>query len=97
MKNKEKHHTVGTFPKSNRKIVERGKIGTLYTQIYDLSLFWLVTSTSIKSCGVKYSLDMPNWLIKMYTLQIKHKYKFIDFNISSSSDVHDQRGTISDL
>jgi len=53
MKNKEKHHTVGTFPKSNRKIVERGKIGTLYTQIYDLSLFWLVTGTSIKSCGVK--------------------------------------------
>jgi hypothetical protein len=25
MKNKEKHHTVGTFPKSNRTIVERGK------------------------------------------------------------------------
>jgi hypothetical protein len=53
MKNKEKHHTVGTFPKSNRTIVERGKIGTLFTQIYDLSLFWLVTGISIKSCGVK--------------------------------------------
>jgi hypothetical protein len=26
MKNKEKHHTVGTFPKSNRKIPERGQI-----------------------------------------------------------------------
>jgi hypothetical protein len=44
MKNKEKHHTVGTFPKSNRTIVKRGKIGTL---------FWLVTGISIKSWGVK--------------------------------------------
>ena len=33
----------------------------------------------------------------MNTLKKKHKYEFIDFNISSSSDVHDQRGTISDL
>jgi hypothetical protein len=53
MKNKEKHHTVGTFPKSNRTIVKRGKIGTLFTQIYDLSLFWLVTGISLKSGGVK--------------------------------------------
>ena len=34
MKNK-KYHTVGTVPKSNRKIVERGKIDTLSTQIHD--------------------------------------------------------------
>jgi hypothetical protein len=30
MKNK-KYHTVGTIPKYNRKIVERGKIDTLNT------------------------------------------------------------------
>ena len=31
LKNK-KYHTVGTGPKSNRKIVENGKIDTLNTQ-----------------------------------------------------------------
>ena len=54
MKN-EKYHTVRTFSKSNRKIVERGKIDTPNTQILDLSLFWLDTGTSIKSGGVKTS------------------------------------------
>jgi len=37
MKNK-KYHTVGTVPKSNRKIVERGKVYTPNTQIHDRSL-----------------------------------------------------------
>jgi hypothetical protein len=32
---KQKYHNVGTVPKSNRKIVERGKIDTLYTEIDD--------------------------------------------------------------
>jgi len=31
-----KHHTVGIVPKSNRKIIERGKINTHNTQIHDL-------------------------------------------------------------
>ena len=44
MKNK-KYHTVGTFPKSNRKILEMGKIDTLnthilYIYIHDCSLSW---------------------------------------------------------
>ena len=34
----EKYHTVGTGPKSNRKIVERGKIDNPNTQIHDRSL-----------------------------------------------------------
>jgi len=34
MKNK-KYHTAGTVSKSNRKIIERGKIGTPNTQIHD--------------------------------------------------------------
>jgi len=42
MKNK-KYHTVGTVPKSNRKIVERGKIDIPNTQIYDRSFSWLGT------------------------------------------------------
>ena len=36
MKNIE-YYTVGTFPKSNKKIVERGKIDTSDTQIHDHS------------------------------------------------------------
>ena len=34
MKNK-KYHTVGTIPKSNIKIIERGKIDTTNIQIHD--------------------------------------------------------------
>jgi len=30
-----KYHIVRTFPKSNRKIIERGKIDTPNTQIHD--------------------------------------------------------------
>jgi hypothetical protein len=47
----EKHniyHTVRTFPKSNRKIVERSEIDTTNTQIHDHSLSCLGTCTSIK-------------------------------------------------
>jgi len=47
MKNK-KYHTVETVLKSNRKIVERGKIDTTNTQRHDRSLSWLGTGTSIK-------------------------------------------------
>jgi hypothetical protein len=44
MKNKN-YHTVGTFPKFNRKFVEKGRIDTPSTYIY---LSWLGTGTSIK-------------------------------------------------
>jgi hypothetical protein len=37
MKNK-KYHTVGTVPKYNIKIVERGKIDTFNTHIHEHSL-----------------------------------------------------------
>jgi len=40
----ENYHTVGTVPKSNRKIVEKD---TTKTHI-DFSLYWLDTDTSIK-------------------------------------------------
>ena len=49
----QKYHSVGTFPKSNSKIVERCKIDTPNTQIHDRSLSWLGTGTPIKSGGVK--------------------------------------------
>ena len=35
MKNKKYHAAVGTVPKFNRKIVERGKIYTTIAQIHD--------------------------------------------------------------
>ena len=49
-----KYHTVGTIPKSNRKIVEKGKLDTCTgcsTNIYDSSLSWLGNGTSIKQNG----------------------------------------------
>ena len=49
MKNNE-YHTSGTIPKSNIKIVERGKFDTINKQIRGLSLFWLCTAISI-ICG----------------------------------------------
>jgi len=51
--NNKKYHTVGIIPKSNIKILERGKIDTSNTQIHDRSLSLLGTDTSIKSGGVK--------------------------------------------
>ena len=53
MRNKNKIHTVGTLPKSNRKIVERRKIDNLNTQIHDRSLSRLGTYTLRKSAVVK--------------------------------------------
>jgi hypothetical protein len=44
---------VGTIPKSNIKIIERGKIDTPNIQIHDRSLSWISTGISIKSGGVK--------------------------------------------
>jgi len=52
MKNK-KNNNVGTVPKSNRKMVEIGKITTHDTQIHDYSLSWLGTGIPIKCGGVK--------------------------------------------
>jgi hypothetical protein len=43
---------VGTIPKFNRKIVEKGKTDTSNTQMDDGSLFWLDTGTSIKYSDV---------------------------------------------
>jgi hypothetical protein len=47
-----KYHTVGTVPKYNRKIVERGKIDTFNTHLHERSLS-LGICTAIKSGGVK--------------------------------------------
>ena len=43
-----KYHTVGTIPKSDIKIVERGKMDTPNTQMVDGLLSWLDTGTSMK-------------------------------------------------
>ena len=49
---KQKYNNVGTVPKSNRKMVEIGKITTHNTQIHDYSLSWLGTGILIKCGGV---------------------------------------------
>ena len=41
------YHTAETILKSNRQIVDQGKIDTLNTQIHDCSLSCLGTGTSI--------------------------------------------------
>jgi hypothetical protein len=50
---KKKYHAVGTVHESTRKIVERDKIDTTNTHIYDLSMFWLETGISMQSVGVQ--------------------------------------------
>ena len=49
---KPKYHTVGTVPKSNRKIIETGEVDTPNTQRLDTSLSWLCTGTSIRKWRV---------------------------------------------
>ena len=54
--NEKKYHTVGSAPKSNRKIVERGKMDTgitLNTQLHGHSLSWLGTGISRRNGGDK--------------------------------------------
>ena len=48
-----KYYTVGTIPKSYRKIIERDQMNTLITQIHEHLLFWLGTGISLKSGGAK--------------------------------------------
>jgi len=68
--NNKNYHTVGTIPKSYIKIVERGKIYTTNTQIYDGSLSWLGTGTSIKCGGVTLFLCLS----EMMQLHIPEEY-----------------------
>ena len=49
-------YSVGTVPKFNLKMVERG--------IHDLSLSWLDTCTSINSGGVKLVLSIPIMILE---------------------------------
>jgi len=51
MKKKMYHTVLGTIPKSNIKIVERGETDAPCTQIHDRSLACLGTDISIKSGG----------------------------------------------
>ena len=46
-------NTVGTFQKSNRKIVKRGKIETIIKQIHFRALSWLDRGTPVKCGGAK--------------------------------------------
>ena len=43
---------IGTFPKSNRKIIKRGKMDISKTQIHDSSLYCLGTETPIKKVAI---------------------------------------------
>jgi len=56
---KTKYHTVGTFPKPNRKRVERSNIDTSNTQKHDRSLSRIGTGTSNKSGRVKLACKWP--------------------------------------
>ena len=62
MKNK-KYHTVGTVPKFNKKIAERGKIDTLKTQIHYHSLSWLGTFRLSLKC-INHTIDLKYLLTR---------------------------------
>ena len=68
MKNKTKYKTVGTFPKSNTKVVERGKIYTPHTQRHDRSRSCLCTGTMIESSGVR---------LLLWSLTLREKRRFV--------------------
>jgi hypothetical protein len=46
----QKYHTI---PKSNIKIVKRGKINIFSIQLHERSFSWIGTDTSIKGGGLK--------------------------------------------
>ena len=52
MKNEKQDATLGTVPKSKRKIINESKSITLTHKIHDHLLSWLGTGTSVKSGGV---------------------------------------------
>ena len=64
-----KQHTVGTNPKSNIKIVERGKIDTPYTQIHDCSFSSHGTDISIQCDGVKLVLNASPFSDMMWSFK----------------------------
>ena len=53
IKTNNEYHTVVAIPKSNIKIVERGKIVTSNTQIHVRSLSWFLIGTSVINDAVK--------------------------------------------
>jgi hypothetical protein len=71
MKNN-KYHTVGTIPRSNIKIVEKGKIDFSNTQIYrgvsailsylNISSFWGITKNYFMT--MFYNVVLPKWFYK---------------------------------
>jgi hypothetical protein len=56
---KEMKNNVGTFPKSNIKILERGKVGAYNTQIHSCSLSCLGTDTPIINGYVNLVISLP--------------------------------------
>jgi hypothetical protein len=76
----EKNTTVGTIPKSNIEIVERGKIYTTNAQIHDSSLPWLGTDTSIKSGGVKLVLWYSLFFYQSYLVYQLNKRSEMTFS-----------------
>ena len=70
-----RYHTVGTFAKSNRKIVEKGNIDPPNTQKHKRSPSWLGTGTSIKGGRAK---------LVLWTQTNKYKVK-IRINKSKSN------------
>ena len=85
LKNK-KYLTIGTIPKSNIKIVERGKINTPNIKIHDRPLSWLGTGASIKGGVAKLALwaQTPPLSEMMRSCCVPHESN-CDENISVST------------
>ena len=59
--------TIGTVTKSNRKIIERGKIDTPETQIHDCSFSWFCSCTCGKVKLVLWTIISPlNEMVRLF-------------------------------
>ena len=74
MKNK-KYCTVGTVPKADRKIVDRGKINIPNTHMHVCSLSYLGTGTSIKSGGANLVLWTQTFGISLLSEMMRSCFK----------------------
>jgi len=80
LKIKQKIIYVGTIPKSNIKITERGKINTPSTQIYDPSISWLGTSIKSDCMGANCPLLVTWWGNICLKTTIQHCKMYVSGN-----------------
>ena len=82
MKNGRNTNASEQFQNSNRKIVERGEIDTLNSQIHDLSLYWLGTDIAYTIRVLDFGIVPSVWYYLILILSI-NEYLQHRFPVSS--------------